>query len=86
LAAVLGRELAAPGQVVERVAVRRRQQHHVAAIAAVAAVGSTAQRLRIAQETDTAVAALAGLHTDLELVDEHVVYLADDSETPSGSQ
>ncbi len=48
-----------------------RNQHDVAALAAVPSVGATAGHVRFAAEADAAVAAVTTLDEDLDLVDEH---------------
>ncbi len=46
-------------------------EHHVAALAAVAAIGSTARNVRFPPKRGCAVAAAAGGHEDARAVSEH---------------
>src|SRR4029453_6675939 len=69
--AALGAELGVVAEREQRVLVRDREQHHVAAAAAHAAVRTAARPLRPAAEAHAAVAAVSAFDEDLDLVDEH---------------
>jgi hypothetical protein len=73
VAAALGLELGMEAIVDEGVQVQARDEEHRPAPASVAPVGPASWYELLAPETETAVAAVARLHVDVDFVDEHEV-------------